>query len=149
MNAKHILFLVLLLARLASAQSVNHGPTEFSFKIITWGPSGQTWMEITYKDGMLSKLVNDNQPRKDDQTIDTTPTAAQWLAFRKTLDEIGVWKWKNKYDVGYVRPPGIRAGSSFDLVLKFPGRKIKISGVVKEPESFDRFKAAVDKLFAN
>ena len=92
MNAKHLVFLFLLLARPALAE--NHGPSKFYFETNHWGPDAGSMTTVTYKDGGLSKTVHDAYSRKDNQTIDSTPTAAQWLAFRKTLDEIGVWNGK-------------------------------------------------------
>jgi hypothetical protein len=143
MKPQLLVVVVLFLARLVFAQAEMNAPSEFSFVSIYGSPVGQSYMSVIYQDGMLSKSISETFGPAKDQTIVATPTAAQWLAFRKALDEMGAWRWRNQYK----GPSFARAGHSYRLTLKFSDRTINSSGANKEPESYPRFIAAMDKLF--
>ncbi len=51
------------------------------------------------------------------------PTPDEWTEFRATVDRLGVWQWKNNYDV-----PDICDGASWHLTLRYDDREIVTGG---------------------
>ena len=62
----------------------------------------------------------------DAETRRITPSAAQWAAFRRALDEQQVWRWRASYRAG-------AAGTSWSLKIEYPDRSMAATGVGAVP----------------
>ena len=82
------------------------------------------------------------------------PTETQWVEFRRTLDELKVWRWRTEYPSN-----GIVDGTQWSLDIAFADRGIKTHGSNSYPddagksngepeptEAFKRYLEAVRKL---
>jgi hypothetical protein len=70
-----------------------------------------------------------------------SPTTEQWREFRRSIDELGVWRWRPNYS-----DTAVMDGTQWQLELVYSGNSIKTAGSNKYPEHFDRYIAAVRKL---
>ena len=84
------------------------------------------------------------------------PSAAQWRRFWRSMDEIGVWKWRRRYGAGERLEPAevIRDGTHWSLTLEVTGRRVESSGDssgpgaldLDESQAFVHFRDAVSRL---
>ena len=93
---------------------------------------------------------------EDRQQVAVTPSRAQWARFWRTMDEIDVWSWKNRYEPsGRFEPLDlVRDGTHWSLSLQHGGRSVESGGDSSAPDSadldestrFDAFAEAVSRL---
>ncbi len=83
-----------------------------------------------------------------------SPTPAQWLEFRRALDELKVWQWKGDYE-----NPTVRDGTQWSIEIayadrllvsmgsnNFPDSTGRPNGKPQTTEAFKRYLAAVTRL---
>lgn len=68
-----------------------------------------------------------------------SPARAQWARFWRTMDEIEVWSWRDRYDAGerFEPPEQIRDGTHWSLTLSRSGRSVQSSGDSAGPDAAD------------
>lgn len=90
-------------------------------------------------------------PGYDDrrQTI-VSPSPAQWARFWKTIEEIGVWRWRDRYDAAqrFEPPEQIRDGTHWSVTLSRLGRSVESCGDSAGPDSPDLDDSRPFQLFA-
>lgn len=84
------------------------------------------------------------------------PSDAQWRKFWRTLEEIDVWSWNERYEPGErFEPAGVvRDGTHWSLTLAHAGRRVESAGDdggpgatdLDESVRFDAFVGAVSRL---
>jgi len=72
-------------------------------------------------------LVHTTHFGADIETRRITPSAVQWAAFRRALDEQQVWRWRASYRAG-------TAGTSWSLKIEYPERSMAATGVGAVPD---------------
>lgn len=92
----------------------------------------------------------DHPRRREDHEAGTvTPTPARWRAFWRTLDRLGVWKWKKSYITR-----GVCDGTGWSFIVRRGDRVLETGGLngypgKKGPEpsdDFERFLRALSRL---
>jgi hypothetical protein len=91
---------------------------------------------LTYRESELGEGFYHGPIRKS-----VTPSADQWEQFWRELDEIGFWRWKDKYD-----DDSVTDATGWTLDIEFAGRRKRASGYNEFPPGFDKFRAAVQRL---
>jgi hypothetical protein len=89
-------------------------------------------------------------PAYDDRAqIVLTPSRAQWARFWKTIDEIGVWDWRNRYHAAerFEPPEEIRDGTHWSLTLSSGGRSVESCGDSAGPDATDLDDSRAFQLF--
>lgn len=92
----------------------------------------------------------------DHEQVELTPSAAQWARFWRTVEELGVWQWAERYEPGERFEPGevVRDGVHWSVTLESGRRKVQSSGDGAGPDArdldessvFDAFLCAVSRL---
>ncbi|MDQ3876165.1 MAG: hypothetical protein M3322_11590 [Actinomycetota bacterium] len=75
----------------------------------------------------------------DREQVRITPSEAQWRRFWHRMDEIGVWRWRRRYEPGLRFEPRdeIRDGTHWSLTLAHAGRSVESSGDSAGPDAVD------------
>jgi len=78
------------------------------------------------------------------------PADAQWKRFWRTLDEIDVWSWRDRYEPGKRLEPTteIRDGTHWSLSLVYGNRRVESAGDNAAPGSTDLDESAPFAAFA-
>lgn len=73
-----------------------------------------------------------------EQTV-LMPSPASWKRFWRTLEEINVWDWENRYEAGTrYEPRGeIRDGTHWSLTVAHEDRRVESSGDSAGPDARD------------
>jgi hypothetical protein len=108
---------------------------------------------VELHDGVLSYTApGTGHSNPKNQTI--APTTVQWRQFRRTLNDLNVWRWRTTYP-----SRGVADGTQWSLDIAYPDRALHAKGdnnfpddtgkENREPEptkAFSRFLAAVQEL---
>ncbi len=67
------------------------------------------------------------------------PSQTQWEKFWRTLDTIGVWNWRDRYEpAASFEPRGdVRDGTHWSLSLEYGGRRVESAGDTAAPGAAD------------
>ena len=122
---------------------------------MTFRASIQTFKRSTYSVELRGNaLVYYEAVATNKAQIKIIPTVEQWQAFRKEVDNLGIWEWRGNYD-------NLDAwdGTSWTVLLSYPDRGIRAHGgncfpdqngmPSRQPEPtkhFKRYLAAVQTL---
>jgi hypothetical protein len=74
--------------------------------------------------------------------VTIVPTEARWRAFRRKLDKMDVWSWRERYESELL----ILDGTQWELELCYPDRVIRSYGSNAYPDNFNAFLRAVRAL---
>jgi hypothetical protein len=90
------------------------------------------------------------------EQVHIVPSNAQWARFWRTMEEIDVWSWSDRYEPGRRFEPEaqIRDGTHWSLSLQHAGRSVESAGDsvgpgpqdLAESAPFDAFAEAVSRL---
>ncbi len=69
------------------------------------------------------------------------PNEREWIVFKKSLDDIGVWKWKKRYINS-----NILDGTQWELVIEYGDKKLKSYGSNSYPDEFNKLRIAFGLL---
>lgn len=72
-------------------------------------------------------------------TIRATPS--QWCEFRRSLDDLGMWEWREAYS-----NPKVLDGTQWDLDIAYADHSLRTQGFNDYPKSFTAYLSAVEKL---
>jgi hypothetical protein len=77
---------------------------------------------------------------EDRRQVYVEPSGAQWARFWRTMDELDVWSWTNRYATnGGVEPKRLARGAThWSLSLQHDGRRIESAGDSSGPGATDR-----------
>jgi hypothetical protein len=140
---------VLVALAVAASTSIAQQPSRFQAEVGTFG--GHVYnVELR-----SATLVYEDSVGFTKSTVVLTPSRQQWRAFRRALDEIGVWSWRERYE-----PDGvIFDGTGWSLSLRYPDRSLVTEGGNCYPDAhgerssttevtatFRQFEAAVEAL---
>ena len=88
------------------------------------------------------------------ETLEISPSADEWEAFRQQMDQLDVWSWESDYE-----NPGATDGTNWTVDLKYPDKGISSGGSNNFPGEeayneddedddtyFDEFLRAVSRL---
>lgn len=91
---------------------------------------------------------------KRSDPVKVTPTAEQWRDFRKSLDDINIWRWESSYmnrkvmdgtqwklEITYADHSAKTAGSN-----SYPDEQGKPNGQPQTTPAFGRYLEAIEKL---
>ena len=125
-------------------------PSRFSTAIDNFG--GHSY-SVELRDGKL--VYSDTSAKSAAEPITIIPSLEQWHAFRRALDEIGVWVWHQTYMPNEI----IVDGTSWSFSVRYPDRSLLTSGGNCYPDAhgeptgvplrtpaFRQFEAAVEAL---
>jgi hypothetical protein len=90
------------------------------------------------------------RPGYDDRVqVVLSPSQAQWHRFWRTIEEIGVWNWGERYNAGdrFEPPEQIRDGTHWSLTLSRSGRSVESCGDSAGPDSTDLDDSGPFQLF--
>lgn len=140
---------VLLCSSSLFAGETNAIPRHFHTRI--GGFMGNTY-EVQLQDGCLQYETFGRGNKSD--PVRVCPTEEQWREFRRELDAIGVWRWREQYS-----NPGVADGTQWSLDVTYPDRAVKTqgsnnypgdtpdsSGVPSGSKAFARYLKAVQRL---
>ncbi len=73
------------------------------------------------------------------EQIVLTPSVASWKRFWRTLEEINVWEWENRYEAAtrYEPRSEIRDGTHWSLTVTHEERRVESSGDSAGPDARD------------
>jgi hypothetical protein len=76
---------------------------------------------------------------QDREQLRLSPSEAQWRRFWGTMDEIGVWRWRARYEPGERFEPRAqtRDGTHWSLTFAYAGRRVESSGDGAGPDAVD------------
>ncbi|MDW7772283.1 MAG: hypothetical protein SCH71_05260 [Desulfobulbaceae bacterium] len=116
-----------------------------------------SWYSVRIKGSDLLYRIHKDEDEDDFKELKINPGEQQWRDFRKALDDIGIWQWKEEYP-----NPGEADSTQWFVELEWDGRTIKSSGDSNFPiadgnpeneaemsPTFDRFLDAVRKLIGD
>jgi hypothetical protein len=142
-------YLLIVFAALSSV-ALAQAPSRFRASIDNF--SRHTY-SVDLRDGKL--VYEDATPRTTPQPVMITPSPEQWRAFRRALDQIGVWAWHESY----MPNEPVFDGTSWSLSLRYPDRSLGTgggncypdahgtpTGVALRTPAFRQFEAAVEAL---
>jgi hypothetical protein len=115
-NRLFSLVLLLLLALSGCAANESYIPAHLTVR--NGGSFGPSYTVVLDGDTLIYKVRN-----KTEAIERTRPTLAQWKAFRKELDEIDVWHWRNEYFT-----EGVLDGNVWQFEVEYSDRAIKSIG---------------------
>jgi len=143
------IWLASFLVSSALADASTNVPTAFAARV---GGLLGTSYSVKWQNGVLNYSAT-----KDGKLIDSAkviPSSAQWKKFRKTLDQLNVWKW---HDHDY--NTNIIDGTQWSLEITYVDFSLKTDGSNSYPEAngkpnndptgskeFDKYLKAVEKL---
>ena len=119
-----------------SADSTTH-PQFFTTSI---GGFPGPYYALVLNGDVLEYSSGDNDPK-----VAIEPTIKQWKAFRRSLDNLDVWNWRQDYQPESV----ICDGTSWSLDLGWGERHIQSSGSNSYPPNLGHFLSAVRRLIGN
>lgn len=109
---------------------------------------------VELRDGALTYSARGRDRGAASQVERILPTSAQWLEFRRSLDELNVWQWKGDY-----ANQKVRDGTQWSIDLAYADRSLASMGSNNFPdstgrpngkpettESFKRYLAAVTRV---
>lgn len=130
-------FLVLFVfwRELALAQKTEM-PRELALRI--GGFFGPTY-RVDLREGKVYYGVQTSGENKERLTT-YEPSQQQWSAFKKSLDEIGVWNWKKDYE----RP--VMDGTQWSFTIKYRSERLESTGSNDYPKGYEKFLEAVKRL---
>jgi hypothetical protein len=133
------------------------GPTDMpkEFTTVIGGFLGSTYA-VELRDGALryteKKAANGRYEVTSSATV--TPTPEQWQEFRKSIDQLNIWRWHTEYP-----SRGTQDGTHWSLEIAYADRALKTHGDNNYPdvtgrpndnpdttETFNRYLAAVRTL---
>jgi hypothetical protein len=76
-------------------------------------------------------------------TTDFRPSPGEWAAFRRALDDIGVWEWAESYC-----DPGVMDGTNWSFTAHYADRRVESKGTNAYPPRFVEWLRAVSALSA-
>ena len=133
----------------ACAQEVQSKPSKVWAVIENFG--AHTY-RVEFRDGSLHY---EDAMGATTESAKITPTAGQWLQFRKALDAIAVWDWKSSY----VPDEAVFDGTTWSFSIRYSDRGVFTSGENCYPEvdarpctadvktpSFMRLESAIEAL---
>lgn len=111
-------------------------PTTFKFH--TGGMRGSSILQ--WEGDALRYKVSEFRKTKITKTV--TPSAEQWRAFWKKMEEVRIWEWRSRY------VPEVRVfdGGFWNLELQQGGKIVSSSGRNAYPDDFRKFLEAVREL---
>ena len=131
-------------------------PIPKKFSALIGGFFGPTYV-IELRDGTLHYTEHKRSTGpKPTASATITPTPEQWREFRKSLDQLNVWRWRPDYSNN-----AIADGTQWRLEIQYSDHTLKTEGSNDYPDdtgapkgktdisttkAFDRFVAAVEKL---
>lgn len=67
------------------------------------------------------------------------PSETQWKRFWRTLETLGVWNWRERYEPGVRYEPAteIRDGTHWSLSLEYRDRRVESAGDNAAPDAMD------------
>ncbi len=133
-----MMFAWLPLASVRSAEDAASAPTKFKASI--GGFMGSSYQVDLRADGALDYWASGRGEGMAEH-VTIRPTAADWRAFRATLDALGVWKWQPEY-----LNESVMDGTQWSLEIAFTDHVMASHGSNKYPADFGRYLAAVEKL---
>jgi hypothetical protein len=76
---------------------------------------------------------------EDRRQVFMTPSGAQWSRFWRTMDDIDVWGWQERYEPGTRFEPRnlVRDGTHWSVTLHHRGRHVESAGDNSGPGSND------------
>ncbi len=106
---------------------------------------------------LVYKAMKGVSKKRKETSIEITPTPEQWRDFRRSLDDLKVWKWDSHYF-----NPGVTDGIIWTLEVEYHDHRIKTIGRNSYPDdtgvasdsprqtkAFQRYLAAVEKLLGD
>jgi hypothetical protein len=141
-----------LLIAFTALSSVAYGQTPSRFRASIDNFDRHTYT-VELRDGRL--VYEDATTKATPEPVMITPSPERWRAFRRALDEIGVWAWHDSY----MPNEPVFDGTSRSLSLRYSDRSLVTSGgncypdahgdptgVALRPPAFRQFETAVEAL---
>ena len=130
-----------LLIALSAASSIAPAQEPFRFRASIDNFGGHSY-SVELRDGKL--VYSHATPNGTGQQSTITPSPERWREFRRALDAIDVWRWRDSYEPS----EPIFDGTSWWLSLRYPDRSLVSDGGNAYPDrsAFQRFEAAVEAL---
>jgi len=152
MLTKRCFLALIFFTGLATVSAAEPAPAPKSFRAAIGGFFGPSY-RVEFKDGVLSyTAAGRGQQNPKAETV--KPTEAQWREFRKALDDLKVWQWKDSYF-----NHGVADGTQWTLEVAYEGTEIKATGSNSYPgpdgkangspeqtKTFTAYLKAVEKL---
>jgi hypothetical protein len=143
-------YLFLVGAAATASSLLAQVPAKLSASIDNWTSHKYT---IELQDGKL--LYSDATPKSSPDSIIVVPSAEQWRIFRRALDTIPVWAWREKY---WPSEP-VFDGTAWSFSVAYADRSLTSSGgncypdahgavgpIVLRTAAFVRLEAAIETL---
>ena len=88
---------------------------------------------------------------EDRRQVFLEPSRAQWAKFWRTMDEIDVWSWRNRYETNgnFEAKQLARGATHWSLSLQHDGRRVESAGDTSGPGASDRDESARLEAFTN
>jgi hypothetical protein len=141
---------LLFAAPVMGADEQSQVPTRFTARI---GGFLSASYSVELRDAALL-YTSSERGQRNQKHATLTPTAAEWRAFRQTLDDLKVWQWRADYprqgtvdgtqwslDIAYSDHSLTARGDN-----NYPDAAGKPSGRPDSTEAFNRYLAAIKKL---
>jgi hypothetical protein len=74
-------------------------------------------------------------------TTELRPSRDEWAAFRRALDDIGVWRWNDSY-----RDLAVMDGTNWTFAVRFSDRRVESKGSNAYPPRFAEWLRVVSAL---
>lgn len=78
---------------------------------------------VKLENGVLKYKLFEAHPDYPQKQIEVIPSTRKWINFRRKLDAINVWKWKNQYD-----DPDVCDGTQWEFEVDYGVKKIQSDG---------------------
>lgn len=120
--------LLCLLATAITATAAESTAMPTHFRAAIGGFLGTSY-RVELRDGVLDCTTTGRGDQKPKHTT-MKPSEAQWVAFRRELDAVNVWRWHASYPTH-----GVMDGTQWSLEVAFPDRTIKAEGSNNYPDA--------------
>ena len=124
--------LAVVLAAATPSLAAEPSPVPKQFRAHIGGFLGGDYV-VELRDGVLTYSARARERGTVRQSERISPTAAQWLEFRKALDELHVWQWKGDFANQHVRD-----GTQWSIDIAYADRSLAILGSNNFPDSAGR-----------
>lgn len=78
---------------------------------------------VKFENGVLKYNLFEAHPDYPQKQIEVAPSTRRWINFRRKLDTINVWKWKNQYV-----DPDVCDGTQWEFEVDYGVKKIQSEG---------------------